>query len=57
MDLSLLQDSLSDFATFGKNVGTAFQDIPAVLLSIVNFIDNFGDLTDATGNNFEALSN
>lgn len=57
MDLSLLKDNLSDFATFGKNIGDVFQGVPNVLTLIVNFFDNFGDLTDTTGDNFEALSN
>ena len=56
MDLSLLKDNLSDFATFGKNVGAAFQGIPNLLTSIVSFFDNFGTLTDTTGENFEAFS-
>ena len=33
MDLSLLKDNLSDYATFGKNIGTALQSIPTVLKS------------------------
>lgn len=57
MDLSLLKDNLSDFATFGKNIGDVFQGVPNVLTFIVSFFDNFGDLTDTTGDNFEALSN
>ena len=57
MDLSLLKDSLSDFATLGKNLGPALQNIPALLTGIINFFQNFGDNTDTTGDNFEALSN
>lgn len=57
MDLSLLKDNLSDYATFGKNIGDVFQGVPNVLGFIVSFFDNFGDLTDTTGDNFEALSN
>lgn len=57
MDLSLLKDNLSDYATFGKNIGDVFQGVPNVLTFIVSFFDNFGDLTDTTGDNFEALSN
>lgn len=57
MDLSLLKDNLSDYATFGKNIGDVFQGVPNVLGFIINFFDNFGDLTDTTGDNFEALSN
>lgn len=57
MDLSLLQDSFSDFATFGKNVGIVFKNIPELLLDVLGFFDNFGDNTETTGNNFEAISN
>lgn len=57
MDLSLLKDNLSDYATFGKNIGDVFQGVPNVLSFIINFFDNFGELTDTTGENFEALSN
>ena len=49
MDLSLLKDSLSDFATLGKNLGPALQNIPTLLTSIINFVQNFGNLTETTG--------
>lgn len=57
MDLSILKDSLSDFATFGKNIDDVFQGVPNLLTGIINFFQNFGDNTDTTGDNFEALSN
>lgn len=57
MDLSLLKDNLADFATFGKNIGTALQSIPELLGGILYFFDNAGNLADETGNGFEALSN
>ena len=56
MDLSLLKDNLSDFATLGKNLGPALQNIPTLLTSIVNFFTNFGDLTDNTGDAVNSLS-
>ncbi|EEW51116.1 hypothetical protein HMPREF0290_0310 [Corynebacterium efficiens YS-314] len=49
MDLSLLKDSLSDFATLGKNLGPALQGIPTLLNSIIAFFQNFGDLAETTG--------
>lgn len=53
MDLSLLKDTLSDFATFGKNIETAL-DIPKVLLAVIDFFQSFGDnvedTSDAAGN-------
>lgn len=49
MDLSLLKDNLSDFATLGKNLGPALQNIPTLLNAIVSFFTNFGDLTETTG--------
>lgn len=57
MDLSLLKDNLSDYATFGKNIGTALQDAPALLTSIIDFFTGFGDNADTTEGNFKALSN
>lgn len=56
MDLSLLKDSLSDFATFGKNLGPALQNIPGLLTDIINFFQNFGDLAETTGDNAGNLS-
>ena len=49
MDLSLLKDSLSDFATLGKNLGPALQNIPGLLTSIINFLQGFGDNAETTG--------
>lgn len=57
MDLSLLKDNLSDFATLGKNLGPALQNIPQLLTDIINFFTNFGDLAEGTGdavNNFSS---
>ena len=56
MDLSLLKDNLSDYATFGKNIGTALQTIPTLLNSILDFFTGFGDNADTTGKAFENLS-
>lgn len=56
MDLSLLKDNLSDFATFGKNVGAAFQGIPTLLTSFLEFFDNFGDNTEETSDAVDNFS-
>ncbi|WP_158407475.1 PorH family porin [Corynebacterium glutamicum] len=56
MDLSLLKDNLADYATFGKNVGTALQSIPTLLNSILDFFTNFSDNADTTGDAFKSLS-
>lgn len=56
MDLSLLQDSLSDFATLGKNLGAAFTGVPELLLSIVEFFNSFGDNTETTSDAANNLS-
>ena len=56
MDLSLLKDNLSDFATLGKNLGPALQNIPTLLTSIINFFTNFGDLAETTGDTAGNLS-
>ena len=56
MDLSLLKDSLSDFATLGKNLDGALQTIPTLLIGILNFFQNFGDLAETTGDNAGNLS-
>lgn len=37
MDLSTIKDNLSDFATFGKNIGDVLQGLPKLLLSIIGF--------------------
>ena len=56
MDLSLLKDNLSDFATLGKNLGPALKNIPELLIDIVNFFTNFGDLAETTGDTAGNLS-
>ncbi|WP_158023698.1 PorH family porin [Corynebacterium glutamicum] len=56
MDLSLLKETLSDYATFGGNIGTALQDIPTLLTSILSYFENFGDLADTTGDNLDNFS-
>lgn len=48
MDLGTIQDALKDFATFGKNIGDAFQLIPTVLGDTVYFFDNFKVLSSTT---------
>ena len=45
MDLDFIQENLGNFATFGKNVGKAFQEIPLLLKGFVEFFDNFGTLS------------
>ncbi|AKK09761.1 PorH family porin [Corynebacterium testudinoris] len=45
MDLDFIQENLGNFATFGKNVGKAFQEIPLLLKGFVDFFDNFGNLS------------
>lgn len=49
MDLSLLKDSLSDFATLGKNLDGALQGIPTLLIDIIQFFQNLGDDAEVTG--------
>lgn len=56
MDLSLLKDNLSDFATLGKNLGPALKNIPELLIDIVNFFTNFGDLAEDTSDTAGSLS-
>ncbi|ANR63583.1 PorH family porin [Corynebacterium glutamicum] len=56
MDLSLLKETLGNYETFGGNIGTALQDIPTLLTSILNFFKNFGDLADTTGDNLDSFS-
>lgn len=56
MDLSLLKETLGNYETFGGNIGTALQGIPALLTSILNFFDNFGALADTTGDNLDSFS-
>ena len=48
MDLSLLKDSLSDFATFGKNIEGALK-VPGLLLEIIAFFQGFGTNVEVTG--------
>lgn len=56
MDLSLLKETLSDYATFGGNIGTALQNIPTLLTSILSFFNNFGELAGTTGENLDTFS-
>lgn len=56
MDLSQLADSLDDYSTFGGNIGTALQEIPNLLKSIIEFFQDFGGNTDKTSADFDALS-
>ncbi len=56
MDLSLLKETLSDYATFGGNIGTALQNIPTLLESILDFFNNFGELAGTTGENLDSFS-
>jgi len=61
MDLGTIQDALNDFATFGKNIGTALQRIPAVIDIVVDLVDGGLSSTvestgDATSSVFDALS-
>ena len=48
MDLGTIQGQLNDFTTFAKNIGTALQNIPTLLNSIVTFVGNFDALSSAT---------
>jgi hypothetical protein len=48
MDLDFIQGQFADFGTFGKNVGTAFQSIPELLLNIVDFFDSADKLSSNT---------
>ncbi|SMG21824.1 hypothetical protein SAMN06295981_1203 [Corynebacterium pollutisoli] len=48
MDLGTIQDALKDFATFGKNIGDAFQLIPTVLGDTLDFFVNFKELSSTT---------
>lgn len=48
MDLGTIQGQLADFATFGKNIGTALAGIPELLGNILGFVDNFEALSSAT---------
>ena len=61
MDLGTIGDLLGDFATFGKNIGTALQDFPKVIDIIVGLVDGGLSSTvestgDATSSVFDALS-
>lgn len=48
MDLGTIQGQLADFATFGKNIGTALAGIPELLGNILGFVEDFGTLSSAT---------
>ncbi|MDO5669379.1 MAG: PorH family porin [Corynebacterium sp.] len=48
MDLGTIQDAFADFATFGKNIGKAFQGIPDNVSLFVNFFQNFETLSSTT---------
>ncbi|HKM24514.1 MAG TPA: PorH family porin [Corynebacterium sp.] len=48
MDLGTIQGQLNDFATFGKNIGTALQNIPGLINGVIGFVDNFEALSSAT---------
>lgn len=48
MDLDFLQGQFADFGTFGKNIGTAFQYFPELLLDIVEFFDTSDKLSSNT---------
>ena len=56
MDLGTIQDLLADFATFGKNIGTALQNFPNLIGSIVDFFTGFEDNADNTEAAFKGLS-
>lgn len=56
MDLAIIQGLLNDFATFGKNIGTALQNIPTLIGSIVDFFTNFNETADNTDAAFDSLS-
>lgn len=56
MDLAIIQGLLNDFATFGKNIGTALQNFPNLIGSIVDFFTGFEDNADNTSTAFEGLS-
>ncbi|GAB3697928.1 PorH family porin [Corynebacterium nasicanis] len=48
MDLDIIQENLGNFATFGKNIGTALQSIPALLKTFFEFFGNLDNLSDNT---------
>ena len=48
MDLGTIQGQLADFATFGKNIGTALQNIPGLINGVIGFVENFGALSSNT---------
>jgi len=48
MDLGTIQDAFADFATFGKNIGKAFQGIPDNITAVLTFFDNFEALSSTT---------
>ena len=48
LDLDLIQENLGNFATFGKNIGTALQDIPELLKAFFEFFGNLDALSENT---------
>lgn len=57
MDLATIGDMLGDFSTFGKNIGTAFQAIPQMLLSLDWLFNDGADvLSSNTEAGFDVLS-
>lgn len=56
MDLSVIKDILSDYSTFGRNIGTALQSIPSLIVDVFDFFNNFGDLADASDAGSSTLS-
>ncbi len=64
MDLSLIQDQLDNFETFGENIGKVLQGIPEVLSQVLGwFVTPEGEdesvissLSSVTGDNVSGLS-
>lgn len=48
LDLDFIQENLGNFATFGKNIGTALQDIPELLKAFFEFFGNLDALSSNT---------
>lgn len=48
LDLDFIQENLGNFATFGKNIGNALQDIPELLKGIFEFFGNLDALSSNT---------
>ncbi|QGU05572.1 hypothetical protein [Corynebacterium comes] len=49
MDLGTIQELFADFGVFGKNIGIAFQSIP----DLVNTVVEFFDISDKLSSNTE----